>query len=517
MERPSAAATLARMGRFELGPLRFEVEHRPVPGEPEAGGPTLRVRDAARDREWLRFDCFDRGPHFHVDPAGRDEITRLDPQDDNVGWCVGELRRDLAAWLEKAGFEGRVEVADAELGRTLLEVERALRNPPPELDTLDPRLLQRRLSEKWETHPADVLPAWVAEMDFPLADPVRRVLARAVERHDVGYPIDPRRTGVLEAFAERMAERFGWSVEPAECALLTDVVQGLYVALGAFSEPGDGAVVPTPIYPPFLHAVSEMHRRMVECRAEAGSDRWEFDWSALRREAPPSTRMLLLCHPHNPTGRVLSDAELETLAELACERDWVVVSDEIHADLVYPEHRHRPFASLGPEVAKRTITLDSATKAFNIPGLRCAVAHFGSPGLRQRFDAWVPPHVRGGLGLLGLYATREAWRFGQPWLDAVMALLDRNRQRVLRFARSELPGARCFAPEATYLAWLDLRALDLPETPARLLLREGRVALSDGRFFGDGFEGFARLNFATSPAILEQVLERVGDTLSRHR
>jgi cystathionine beta-lyase len=380
--------------------------------------------------------------------------------------------------------------------------------PRSGLDDLDLEVLKSRISEKWNTYPPEILPAWVAEMDFPLAEPIHRVLREAVERHDVGYPIAPRDTGLLEVFSERMAARFAWQVDPQRCEIITDVVQGLYVCLETLSDPGNGAVVQTPIYPPFLQAVPETGRRLVENRLVQRSTGFEIDFDALRRDVDSSTRLLLLCSPHNPTGRVFHRAELEALAELVLERDLIVVTDEIHGDLVFSGGEHIPFATLAPEVAARTVTLTSATKAFNIPGLRCAVAHFGSQALQERYNA-LPRHIGGGIGLLGLYATIAAWRESEPWLDEVRCYLEANRDFTAGFLAERLPEIVFHPPQATYLGWLDCSALELKPTPGTLFLRRGKVALSDGHYFGASFEQFARINFATSRSILGEVLERV--------
>jgi cystathionine beta-lyase len=272
-------------------------------------------------------------------------------------------------------------------------------------------------------------------------------------------------------------------------------------------------VVQTPVYPPFLEAVAECRRVQFTNELVRGAERYEIDFDALRA-AGPRTRMLMLCHPQNPTGRAFTRAELVRLAELALERDWIVVSDEIHADLVYPPAVHVPFAALGPEIGRQTITLTSATKAFNIAGLRCAVAHFGSEPLQRRFNA-LPRHVRGGIESLGLHATELAWTRCQPWLDEVLRYLEGNRERVARFVRERLPGVRMLPPEATYLAWLDCRELGLASEPQRFFLDKARVALSRGAAFGQGGVGFVRLNFATSRAILAQILERMAAALGR--
>jgi len=384
--------------------------------------------------------------------------------------------------------------------------------PAAVLDDLDLAVLQRRKSEKWHTYPPDVLPAWVAEMDFPVADPIRCVLQEAVDDWDVGYPVSPRDTGLPEVFAQRMSERFGWTVDPSRVEILSEVVQGLYLSLEAFAGKNEGAVVQTPIYAPFLRAVEETGRRLVENRLAVRGRDLEIDFDALRTGLDADTRVLLLCNPHNPSGRVFRRAELEALAELAIAHDLVVVSDEIHCDLVYDGREHVPFATVAPEVAARTVTLNSASKAFNIAGLRCAVAHFGSPELQRRFARVVPRHVRGGIGILGLYASIAAWRDSQDWLDAVVPYLQANRDFLQRFVSEHLPEVVCHVPQGTYLAWLDCAGLGIVGSPAAHFLRRGRLAVSDGRQFGAGFEQHVRVNFATSRAILQQILERLATT-----
>lgn len=381
------------------------------------------------------------------------------------------------------------------------------------LDGLDLDVLHARKSEKWHTYPPDILPAWVAEMDFPLASPIERVLREAIDRWDIGYPIAPNATGLREAFAARMGDRFGWSIDPTRVEILTEVVQGMFVSLYAYSNAGQGVVVQTPIYSPFLGSVEETDRRLVENRLIDGADRWEIDWDGLESGIDSDTRVLLFCNPHNPTGRVFTRTELERLADVVLRHDLVVISDEIHSDLIYDGRTHVPFATLSPDVAARTVTLTSASKSFNLPGLRCALAHFGSRELQQRFAAAFPRHVRGGMGILGMYATIAAWRDGQPWLDEVVAYLASNRSHLARTLAERFPGIRFHEVEGTYLAFLDCAALELGPSPARHFLSRGKVALSDGRVFGEGFEQFVRLNFATSREILDQVLDRMQTAL----
>ena len=296
-----------------------------------------------------------------------------------------------------------------------------------------------------------------------------------------------------------------------------NVVQALYVCLQTYTEKGDGAVVQTAIYPPFLEAARETGRRLVEHRLiaprAAGELGYQLDLDPLRAALDERTKILLLCNPHNPTGRVFRRDELLAIAELAREQDWVVMVDEIHQDLVYSGSEHIPFATLSDDAAARTITVTSATKAFNIPGLRTAVAHFGSATLQKRFNTVIPRHTRGGIGLLGLYATIAAWRHADPWLDEVRSYLEANRDLVAEFLAREIPEIRFQLPESTYLCWLDCRALDLEPSPARFFYEHAKVALSDGAAFGPGWEGFARLNFATSRNLLTEILEKVAKAI----
>jgi cystathionine beta-lyase len=379
-------------------------------------------------------------------------------------------------------------------------------------DDLDPETLRKKRGEKWREYGPDVLHAWVADMDFPVADSIARHLLETVRSGDIGYPVNPRAQDLPTVFAKRMLDRFGWNVDPQRVVVLTDVVQGIYVALETFSQPGDGVLVQTPVYPPFLEAIRETKRRMVNSELVRGPRGYEIDFDDLEAKIDAGTKIFLLCNPQNPTGRVLTRAELERLAEIAIARDLIVVADEIWGDLVYPGHRHIPFASLGPEVEARTISLTSATKAFNIAGLRCSLAAFGSDALKRRFNT-VPRHVRGGLGSMGLSTTEVAWTTAQPWLDETLAYLDRNRTLLAELLKTKIPAIAYSPPESTYLAWLECRALPLDTDPHTHFLERAKVGLSDGRRFGPGGAGFARLNFATSRGILEQIVERMARSL----
>ncbi len=377
--------------------------------------------------------------------------------------------------------------------------------------------LRARRNVKWTAHPPDVLPAWLAEMDFTVAPAIHAAVTRLAAQQDYGYRFFGEAPGFGAAFARRMQSRYGWEADPAQVLPVADVVQGMYATTFALSDPGAGVLVLTPIFPPFLQAIRETGRRVVACPLADDGTRFVLDPVTLRAAIDDTTRILLICSPHNPTGRVWSREELTAITDVALERDLIIVSDEIYADMVYPGGEHTPIAALGPEIAARTVTLTSATKAFNIAGLRCGAMHFGTAALEERFLRALTLNLLGPVNSVGLDATIAAWDEGQPWLDAVMRQLQANRDRLAQRLREELPDIRHYPPESTYLAWLDCRALDLPVPPAQFFLEEARVALRGGADFGPQGEGASclRLTFATAPDILDTILDRMSAAVGR--
>lgn len=359
------------------------------------------------------------------------------------------------------------------------------------------------------------LASWVADMDFPIAPAiVERVRLRLAR--DVGYPDWPAigRSHLPERFAQRMSERFGWSPDVRRLHEVADVMQGVEVALHHLTAPGDGVVVHTPSYAPFLDTIERSRRQRIDVPAQATGERFEWDYDQLERRLDElrgragAARLWVLCHPHNPTGRVFARHELERVAELAARFDLVVVSDEIHAELVHAPCVHLPFASLGADVAARTVTVTSSSKAFNLAGLRWAILHAGDERLHDAIQT-LPVHYLGAPNLLAVEATDAAWTDGDGWQRAVLARLDTNRTLVAELLAKLLPAVDYRVPEATYLAWLDCRGLGVGDDPAATF-RERGVELSPGPKFGSLGAGFARLNFATSPAVLETVVTRMA-------
>ncbi len=371
--------------------------------------------------------------------------------------------------------------------------------------------LRARRTAKWHKFPDDVLPAWVADMDFGVAPSITAALTRLTRDQEYGYAA--REGAVAEAFVRRMERRFGWHTDPADTVVLGDLVQASFSSVMAFSEPGDAVLLQLPSYPPFMRAIEDIGRRLIANPMRDDGTRWVLDLAAYDAAPDPRMRMLIFCHPQNPTGRAYSRAELEAVADFAIRHDLVVVSDEIHADIVYPGHVHIPLASLTPEIAARTITITSATKSFNIPALRCAVMHFGAPALQDRFFNRIPSRLLGSPGVTGVDATVAAWDDGQPWLDAILGQLRTNRDWLAETVATELPGVTMRLPEATYLAWLDCRALELSCPAGQFFLDHARVGLNFGETFGAQYAGFARLNFATPAPVLRQIVGRMADAV----
>jgi cystathionine beta-lyase len=378
-------------------------------------------------------------------------------------------------------------------------------------DDLDLERLRQRRSLKWRAYPPDVLPCWVAEMDFPLAEPIAAVLGEMVGSADTGYAAFD---GLAEAFAGFSSRRYGVEVDPALCYPLQDIMRGVLLALEVLTEPGAGVVVCPPVYPPFFSTIAYAGRRVVEAPlAVDDAGRYTLDIEALERAFADGATAFLLCNPHNPVGRAWSAAELLDVAALAERYSVVVLADEVHGPLTYADARHTPFASLDTPAAGRSVTFVSASKAFNTPGLKCAMLVAGSDSVLDRF-ADIPQEVPFGASIFGVAANVAAFRDGGKWLDSTLAYLGRNRDRLAELLAERLPDVRWSAPDATYLAWLDCRGANLGDDPAAQLLEHGRVALYPGQAFGTGGRGFARLNLATSTALVDEAVDRIATAVS---
>lgn len=364
--------------------------------------------------------------------------------------------------------------------------------------------LRRRRSSKWVTYPPDVLPAFVAELDVPLADPLRRALHQAVDASDLGYT-EP---GALPAaFAGFAADEHGWTLDPADVQLVPDVMAGIIEVLRVGAEPGAPVVVNPPVYPPFFDGIPDAGRRLVEVPLVRSADGgWTLDLDGLEAAFRAGARTYLLCSPHNPVGRVWSGAELRAVAELVTRYDVQVLSDEIHAPLTLAGARHLPFPTLVPD---RCVAFWSASKAWNTAGLKCAVAVPTGPRDRELL-ARLPAETGYGAGILGVVAAVAAFTEGRPWLRALRAHLERNRTLLAELLAERLPEVGYRPPEASFLAWLDLSAYGLGDDPSEALRERGRVALMRGPAFGREGAGFARLNIGTSRTLLTEAVDRIA-------
>ena len=369
-------------------------------------------------------------------------------------------------------------------------------------------------STKWHTFPPDVLPMPVADMDFQSPEPVIRALRERVDHGFFGYGGD--RPEFKEVVTARLARRYGWVVAPESIVLLPGVINSFNLAVKAFTAPGDGVLVHAPTYGPILNCPGNHGAvRQDAALGRATNGRYEVDQQALEGAITDQTRVFLLCNPHNPTGRVFTRAELGDMAECCLRRDMLIVSDEIHCDLVYGERKHTPIASLSPEIEARTLTFMAPSKTFNLPGMKCSIAIIPDKELRERFQA-ARAGLIGAVNILGYTAALAAYRDGDDWLEALLRYLEGNRDFLLDYVRQHLTGIAMAPPEGTYLAWLDCRALPVPDgDPYRFFLEEAKVGLSDGTHFGESGKGFVRLNFACPRSMLVDGLERMRRALER--
>ncbi|HEU4368255.1 MAG TPA: MalY/PatB family protein [Methylomirabilota bacterium] len=367
-------------------------------------------------------------------------------------------------------------------------------------------------SNKWRKFPPDVLPLWVADMDFPSPPAVVQALHARVEHGFFGYLAEHNE--LPEVVTERVAKRYGWRVSPEAVIALPGVIAGFNQALRALTVPGDGLLIQTPVYPPILRSYGNHGLRRDEHALTRGGDgRYTIDLDAFAAAIRDDTRAFLLCNPHNPVGRLFGRAELEGLAQAGLRRGLWIVADEIHCDLLLDGRQHVPIAALAPEVEARTVTLMAPSKTFNLPGLKCAVAIIPNPALRARFVAAAGDLVAK-LGVLGYTGAVAAYREGDAWLEALLRYLGANRDFLVRQTRATLPGVAVWPPEATYLAWLDCRGARIPGgDPHTFFLERAKVALNDGKTFGPGGEGFVRLNFACPRALLAEGLARMRAAL----
>ena len=371
--------------------------------------------------------------------------------------------------------------------------------------------LRSKPGRKWQQRGVP-FSAWIADMDFSPAPVITEALRQRLDSGDLGYPNwggSAGRSPAIDAFVDWMRRRHGWSIDAADVREWSDVVQAIQAILHVTTQPGDRVVVHTPAYPPFYAALQDTHTELIPLSAQRVDSSWAWDHAALdARLASEPAKVLLLCNPQNPTGHCFTETELRELLDIAERRDLIIISDEIHMDLVHVPRRHVPIGSLGSD---RVVTITSASKSFNLAGLHYAVSHVGSPRVAAALDA-LPARLVGEPGMAGVIAAQTAWTVGEPWLDAVRDHLLRMRDLAVRLVHERLPGVSMLAPDATYLGWLDCTATSIADDPAAAFQTAG-VGVMTGTDFGPEGAGFVRLNFATTPAVLEQVIDAMSSAL----
>lgn len=391
-----------------------------------------------------------------------------------------------------------------EMGRTT--TERGPSSDVPDFDTPIDRAGTD--SFKWRRYQdRDVIPLWVADMDFSVPQAVLDALERRVRHPIFGYTLPPDR--LTDAVRSWLMDRYGWKVAPEWLVWLPGVVSGLHLACRSVGAPGDDVLCPTPVYPQFFKVPAAAGRRLVSVALTRQGERWGYDLDRLTHALTPRTRLFLFCHPHNPTGTAFTRQELEALAAICRQQDIVICSDEIHCDILLGQTpAHIPMAAIDPDVADRTITLMAPSKTFNIPGLGFSLAVIPNPDLRRRFAA-CGQGILPDINILGYVAAMAAYDYGWPWLSALRRYLTDNRDRVVQ-AVSGMGGVSMTLPEATYLAWIDVRELGLTD-PVGFFEAAG-VGLSDGGDFG--MAGFLRLNFGCPGTTLQRALGRMAHALN---
>lgn len=377
------------------------------------------------------------------------------------------------------------------------------------------QVINRRSSdcEKWTCFDEDIIPLCEADMDFASPDCVIQALHERLEHKIFGYPKD--QSELRGVVSEHLKRRYKWDVPEEAIILIPGVVPAFSLAIKAFTQPGNGVLVQTPVYDPILLApgYSGCTRDAAPLvRKEDGS--YQVDLDVFQAAITGQTRLFLMCNPHNPTGRVFRQDELLAMAECCLHHDLVICSDEIHCDLVYSGSRHTPIASLDSEIGNRTITLMAPSKTYNIAGLHNSFAVIQNPEMRQRFCGMKRFTISSFLNVFAHTAMLAGYRQGQPWLDALLLYLESNRDHLYEFIKQAMPGLNLVKPEGTFLAWINCNELELPCSPRNFFHEQARVSLREGETYGPGGEGYVRLNFACPRSILDTALERMKNALS---
>lgn len=367
-------------------------------------------------------------------------------------------------------------------------------------------------SIKWGLYEEDVLPLWVADMDFTSPPSVIEALQQRAAHGVFGYARES--TELKELIAARMENLYGWKIKLEDILLLPGVVAAFNLVCQAVAQPGESILIQPPVYPPFFSAPGYAGARAVFNNINLNTaGEYAIDLEDFEAAIEKDTRAFLLCNPHNPLGRVFTKTELIGMAQICLKHGLVICSDEIHSDLVFEGYQHIPIASLDKEVEARTVTLLAPSKTYNIAGLECSALICTNPDLRVRIQK-ARRGLLGWVNLMGMTAGLAAYKHGDEWLKQVLYLLQGNRDYLIQYLAEKIPGIHMIRPEATYLAWLDCRELNLPQSPAQFLLEKARVALNNGEDFGEPGKGYVRLNFGCSRETLTEALDRIKQAVA---
>ena len=370
--------------------------------------------------------------------------------------------------------------------------------------------LRKRKSVKWRHFPSDVLPLPVAEMDFPTAPKIKAALTDMVERSDTGY-LGPF-PELFDAFANFSAKRWGWQVDTKQMRMATDVGVGIVEIMRTLIKPGEKVMLNSPVYENIWRWVSEVHATTIDTPLSEDNLSYKLDLAAIEKEYQNGVKVHILCHPHNPVGVIFSKDQLSDLADLAKKYQVVILSDEIHAPLTYDAKTFTPFLNVSQNAKEVGIAITSASKSFNLAGLKCAFIITDSSKLQERINL-MPPAVTWRASLFGAVASTAAYAESVDWLDGVLITLDQNRKLVEKLIATKAPAIKYRIPDFGYLAWLDLSALGLGEDPSAAILEKGKLAVNGGVLYGPKHKSFVRLNFGTSPEIITEAFDRLANCL----
>ena len=379
------------------------------------------------------------------------------------------------------------------------------------------QIIDRRASDsiKWNVYGNEILPMWIADMDFRSPEPVIKALHERIDHGIFGYGCPPE--GLKQAIITHLVETQHWSIEEEEISFISGVVTGFNHAIYSLTSPGDKVMIQTPVYPPFLVAPKLAGRECVHNNLIRQSNgRYEIDYDDFETKCADGVKLFILCNPHNPVGRVFTKDELSKMAEICLRYGVKICSDEIHSDLIFSGNHHIPIASLSPEVAQNSVTYFAPSKTFNIAGFSTSVYVAKDEEMHKTLSNSMKM-LLGHPNILGLHAAYAAYQYGRPWLQELLKYLESNRDYLYERVQNDLPGVDMWSPEGTFLGWLDCRELDLECSAHTFFLEQAKVGLNAGGDFGDSGKGFVRLNFGCPRALLSQALDQMQEAIENKK